>query len=229
MAWTCTGCWCRDAHPLLSSRRRVRVLRVIARLVGGPAYHVSLLSGGLDPERYETLLVAGRPGPGEESHEDVAARHGARVLTVPSLGPEVGPVRDVRALGALMRIARRFRPDIVHTHTAKAGAPGRRAALPALRPRPIVVHTFHGHVLTGYFGPVVSTTYRGIEIGLAHSTDRLVAVSAPTADELAALGVAPRGEIDVIHVGLELDGFLSVHREDGEAFRQELGASSEDV
>src|SRR5215210_4345410 len=124
--------------------RRVRVLRVIARLnVGGPAYHVSLLSGRLDPDRYETLLVAGAVGPGEQSFEHLAARYGARLVRLPALGPEIDALRDARALGALVRMLRRHRPDIVHTHTAKAGALGRTAALLAGRPRPVLVHTYH--------------------------------------------------------------------------------------
>jgi glycosyltransferase involved in cell wall biosynthesis len=214
----------------VSERPRVRVLRVIARMnVGGPALHVSLLSGLLDPDRYETLLVTGRVGPGEDPLEDLAERYGARVVRVPVLGPELAPLRDLRALGALVRIMRRFEPDVVHTHTAKAGTLGRLAALLSTRPRPIVVHTFHGHVLTGYFGPLVSGAYRAIEALLARVTDRLVAVSQATAGELAALGVAPRGRFEVIHVGLELEPFLAGDPQGGAAFRSEMGAGDDDV
>src|SRR3954466_13923194 len=85
--------------------RRVRILRVIARMnVGGPAHHVSLLSGGLDRDRFETLLVCGRGGPGEASDEERAERHGARLHRLDSLGPEIEPGRDARALRELGRI-----------------------------------------------------------------------------------------------------------------------------
>src|SRR5256885_323108 len=138
-------------------RERIRILRVIARLnIGGPAYHVSLLSGRLDPERYETLLVAGRPGPGEGSFESLARHYGARLELLPSLSPAIDPRADLRSLRALRSIARGFRPHIVHTHTAKAGALGRAAALTGGRPRPLIVHTYHGHVLEGDFGPAVA-------------------------------------------------------------------------
>ena len=105
---------------------KIRVLRVIARMnVGGPAYHVSLLSGRLDPSHYEVLLLAGTVGPGEASSEELAQRYGARLKQVSALGPELQPLRDARALLALIREVRRFRPHIVHTHTAKAGLLGR--------------------------------------------------------------------------------------------------------
>src|SRR3712207_1530510 len=89
----------------------VRVLRLIARMnVGGPAHHVALLSGRLPADRYETLLVAGATGPGEASAEDLADHHGARLLRAEHLGPELHPVRDLRALGTLVRLIRRVRP-----------------------------------------------------------------------------------------------------------------------
>ena len=191
---------------------RIRILRVIARLnIGGPAYHVSLLSGRLDPERYETLLVAGRPGPGEGSFEDLARHYGAHLRLLPSLSPEIDPREDLHSLRALGAIVRGFRPHIVHTHTAKAGALGRSAALlAAVRPRPLIVHTYHGHVLEGYFGRAVTTGYRAVERGLARFSDRLVGVSQATVDDLVRLGVAPRERFSVVPLGLDLDRFLGL-------------------
>src|SRR4051812_4310910 len=118
--------------------------------VGGPAHHVAILSGRLDPARYETLLVAGQVGPGEATANHLAAEHEARLVTIPHRAPPIRPLDDLRAFGALVRLIRRFRPDLVHTHTAKAGLLGRLAAIVAGRPRPLLVHTFHGHVLHGY-------------------------------------------------------------------------------
>jgi glycosyltransferase involved in cell wall biosynthesis len=191
---------------------RIRVLRVIARMnIGGPAYHVALLSGRLDPDRYETLLVAGRPGRGEGSFEELARRYGADLRPLPSLSPEIDPRADARALRALRAIVRNFRPDIVHTHTAKAGALGRTAALIARAdPRPLIVHTYHGHVLEGYFGSAVTATYRAVERGLGRFSDRLVGVSDATVEDLVRLRVAPPEKFEVIHLGLELDRFLAL-------------------
>ncbi len=208
---------------------KIRVLRVIARMnIGGPAYHVSVLSGLLDRESYETLLVAGKIGSGEASFEDLADRYGARLEVVDTLGPELRPVRDVRAFFALRRAVRRFRPHIVHTHTAKAGFLGRTAAL-TIAPRPITVHTFHGHVLEGYFGRLASAVYRLLERWLARITDGLVAVSEATAADLVRLGVAPRDKFDVIPVGLDLRRFLELRAERGAEFRREVGATQADV
>jgi glycosyltransferase involved in cell wall biosynthesis len=185
---------------------------VIARMnIGGPAYHVSLLSGRLDPERYETLLVAGRPGPGEGSFEDLARRYGARLTLLPSLTPEIDPRADLRALRELRKIVRSFRPHVVHTHTAKAGALGRAATLvAATRPRPLIMHTYHGHVLEGYFGPAVTAAYRAVEHGLARFSDCLIGVSQGTVDDLVRLRVAPPERFAVVPIGLELDHFLSL-------------------
>jgi glycosyltransferase involved in cell wall biosynthesis len=208
---------------------RVRVLRVIARMnMGGPAYHVSLLSGKLDPERYETLLVAGNVGPGEASLQDLAERYGAHLRIVDALGPELRPGSDVHALGEIARIVRDFRPHIVHTHTAKAGFVGRFAAL-AVRPRPIVIHTYHGHVLEGYFGPVKNAVFRNLERAAGHVSDRLIGVSTATVDDLVRLRVAPREKFEAIPIGLELDAFTQLAPEQGERFRAEIGASREEV
>lgn len=190
----------------MGAARPIRVLRVIARLnVGGPALHVTYLSEGLGGRGYETTLVAGDVARGEESMERVAAAAGVEVVRLPGLSRELSPVRDLVAAWRLARIIRRVKPDVVHTHTAKAGAVGRIAALAAGRPRPVVVHTFHGHVLRGYFGSAGSLVFRAIETALARVTDRLVAVSPEVRDELVRLGVAPASKFSVIRLGIELE------------------------
>ena len=216
--------------PLEEAPGRVRVLRVIARLnMGGPAHHVSLLSGMLDPERYETLLLHGEVGPGEASLAEVARRCGAKTETVPGLGPELRPLEDLRAFRALVREMRAFRPDIVHTHTAKAGMLGRLAAVVALRPRPVIIHTYHGHVLEGYFGRAKTTFYRGVETALGRFSDRLIGVSSATVDDLVRLKVAPRSKFSVVPLGLDLDPFLQLDEKAGNSFRAEVGAAPGEV
>ena len=108
----------------------IRVLRVIARLnMGGPALHVAYLSAGLAARGYETTLVAGSLAFGEESMAFVAEELGVRVETLEELHREISPIRDVVAAFRLARLIREQRPQILHTHTAKAGAVGRVAAL----------------------------------------------------------------------------------------------------
>jgi glycosyltransferase involved in cell wall biosynthesis len=209
---------------------RIRVLRVIARMnIGGPAYHVSVLSGRLDHERYESLLLTGVLGSGEGSFEELAQRYGATRRVVPGLRPELDPVSDLRALVSLVRTIRRFRPDIVHTHTAKAGALGRLAAIITPGVRPVIVHTYHGHVLRGYFGPALNTVYRNIERLLAMKSDCLIGVSRATVDELVELRVAPAHKFRTIPIGLDLDRLLAVDRSEGVSFRAEVGAGTDDV
>ncbi|HZO62012.1 MAG TPA: glycosyltransferase family 4 protein [Gaiellaceae bacterium] len=185
----------------------IRVLRAIARLnMGGPALHVSYLADGLRGRGYETILVAGSVSQGEQSMAYVAEELGVPVVTIPHLHREISPVRDLLATVRLARIMRAERPAILHTHTAKAGAVGRVAALLAGRSRPpIIVHTFHGHVLRGYFGRFWTGVFRLLERLLARITDALVAVSPEVRDELVAFGVAPASKFRVIRLGIELD------------------------
>ena len=178
--------------------------------MGGPALHVSYLSAGLRERGYETILVAGSVGQGEQSMAYVADGLGVPVVTIPHLHREISPVRDLLATIRLARIIRAERPAILHTHTAKAGAVGRVAALLAGRRRPpIIVHTFHGHVLRGYFGRFWTGVFRLLERLLARITDVLVAVSPEVRDELVAFGIAPATKFRVIRLGIELDERLS--------------------
>src|SRR6476659_3385996 len=175
--------------------RPVRVLRVIARLnVGGPALHVTYLARGLAESGYETTLVAGDVARGEASMSFVAEQAGVEIVTLPGLSRELSPVRDALAAFRLARLIRKLRPDVVHTHTAKAGAVGRTAALLAWPPRPVVVHTFHGHVLRGYFGTGGTLVFRATETLLPLASDRLLAVR-----------VATRERFSVVRLGIELE------------------------
>jgi glycosyltransferase involved in cell wall biosynthesis len=183
-----------------------RVLRVIARLnKGGPALHVAYLSAGLEEHGYDTTLVAGSLARGEGSMAYIAEQQGVDVVQLPDLHREISPLHDLRAAHRLAGLIKQVRPHILHTHTAKAGAVGRTAALLAGAARPpIVVHTFHGHVLRGYFGPASSAFFRMLERSLASTTTSLVAVSPEVRDDLVALGVAPAEKFTVIRLGVEL-------------------------
>lgn len=205
-------------------------MRVIARLnMGGPAHHVGFLSGLLDPERYETLLLHGEVGTGEASLSATADRFDVRRVTVPGLRPELRPRDDLRALRSLVRHVRAYRPDIVHTHTAKAGMLGRLAAVLGGRPRPIIVHTYHGHVLEGYFGPLQNAFYRTLERLLGLVSDVLIGVSTATVDDLVRLHIARRSKFRVIPIGLDLDPFIAATRDEGASFRAEAGVADGDV
>lgn len=203
-------------------------MRVIARLnMGGPALHVSYLTEGLDPYGYETMLVVGSIGREEGSMEHLLAGKRIEPVVVGSLQREIQPIADILAVVRLRRLIRQFRPDILHTHTAKAGALARVAALLAGKARPpIVVHTFHGHVLTGYFASGRTALFRSLERALARVSDVLIAVSPQVRDDLVALGVAPREKFAVIRLGIDLSDRLEAAEDAGE-YRRRLGVRPE--
>ena len=197
--------------------------------IGGPAHHVSMLSGRLDPARFQTLLAYGSLGPGEASFESLARKEGCVVTAVPGLSPRMRPHADIRALIAVIRLIRAYRPEIVHTHTAKAGFVGRFAAALGPKPRPLIVHTYHGHVLEGYFGPVRSVVYRLLERRLARISACLIGVSQATVDDLVRLRVAPPERFRVVPIGLDLHRFLRPSAKAATALRDQCGAGADDV
>jgi glycosyltransferase involved in cell wall biosynthesis len=210
---------------LPGSEDRIKILRVIARLnMGGPALHVAYLTEGLRKRGYDTTLVAGSLARGEDSMAFVADAHGVEVVRIDELGREISPLRDLMATIRLAKLIRKERPQILHTHTAKAGTVGRVAArLAGSRKPPIVVHTFHGHVLRGYFGPVRSLLFRLLERWLAGGTTALIAVSPQVRDDLVALGVAPRERFVVIRLGIELDERVAPEQNGRAESRRYLG------
>ena len=202
----------------------IRVLRVIARLnVGGPSLHVSYLSEGLAERGYRTTLAAGTISKGEGSMAFIAEERGIEIESIRGLQRDVAPLKDIAAVKCLRDIIRRDRPHILHTHTAKAGTVGRTAARLSGDARPpVVVHTFHGHMLKGEFDPVRTRAFRAIERNLARSTDALVAVSPEVRDELVEVGVAPASKFAVVRLGIELSERMA-GASDGASIRASLG------
>lgn len=199
---------------------RIRVVRIIARLnIGGPAIHATLLHERLNRQRFQSTLVTGTEEAGEGNYLELHGRT-ADVEVIPGLGREIRPLRDLQTLWRLVSLMRRLKPHVVHTHTAKAGAVGRAAAI--LAGVPVVVHTYHGHVLRGYFSPAKTAVYRAIERGLARRTDRLLAVTARVRDELIALGVGEAAQYRTVPLGFDLAPLLVAERRRGE-LRAELG------
>jgi glycosyltransferase involved in cell wall biosynthesis len=217
----------REAGGVVARERveRIRVLRVIARLnVGGPALHTTLLTERLDPRRYDARLVTGTEEPGEGNYLALHGKAPERVIVLPTLGREVRGVADGVTLAALVRLMRRVRPHVVHTHTAKAGTLGRLAA--RLARVPVVVHTYHGHVFHGYFSPARARIFLGVERTLARWTDCLLAVSETVRRELLALGVGSPARFRVVPLGLDLDRYRGTDAARG-SLRGELGLPPE--
>lgn len=208
--------------PRAGAPAPVRVMRIIARLnVGGPAIHTVLLTEGLEDAAFHSLLVIGRHGEHEGDMSYVARERGVTPTVIPELGRELSWRDDLVAFGKLVRLMRSFRPRIVHTHTAKAGAVGRFAAIVA--GVPLRVHTFHGHVFHGYFGRTKTRVFLWIERALGRFTQRVIAISERQRDELCdTYRVIPRRRCEVIPLGFDLRPFAAVERRRGE-LRRELG------
>ena len=202
-------------------REKIRVLRLIARLnIGGPAIHATLLTERLAPERYDSMLVSGVESSDEGSYLALHQRSAEQLTVIPELGREIRPLRDVVTFFRLYQLIRRVKPHIVHTHTAKAGSLGRLAA--RLAGVPVIVHTYHGHVLSGYFSPWKSTLFTWIERGLARVSDRLIAVSEAVRQDLLALKIGRPETVTVVPLGLDLSPFLRSEALRGR-LRRELG------
>jgi len=210
----------------MNPKSSVKVLRIIARLnIGGPAVHVVNLNAGLDPTRFESVLVSGIEKPGEGSMLDYALSQGVQPIVIPEIiGEATFKPRDLKALVKVYHLIRQLQPHIVHTHTAKAGFIGRLAA--RLAGVPIVVHTYHGHVLYGYYSAFKTWLLRHMEHALARLTDCIVAVSEHVKRDLVTYGVAAPEKIIIIPLGFELKPFLSCEIHRGE-FRRELGLSND--
>ena len=202
-----------ESHP-------VRILRVIARMnVGGPAWQVSVLTRGLDASRFETRLIVGDVGEGEADFVDLRDPD-LPLMRIPTLGRSVRFSDDLRAFIAIRRAIRDFQPDIVHTHTAKAGLLGRLAA--ATSRVPVRVHTYHGHLLHGYFSRFVSRTLVVVERLLARGTTALVAVGERVRDDLVAAGIGNYDQYTVIPPGV-----ARATTSDRESARARLGLPSD--
>jgi glycosyltransferase involved in cell wall biosynthesis len=201
--------------------------------VGGPAKHVVWLTSGLEAAGYRSLLVTGRVPPGEEDMSYFADDAGVTPVYIPEMSREIS-LKDAVTTWKLFRLLLRERPDIVHTHTAKAGTVGRVAGLfyrwltPGVligRPRPCkFVHTYHGHVFHSYYGRFTTGVFLRIERLLAKVvTDRLVVVSEQQREEInKTFRVGRTEQIRVIRLGLDLNVFSNYANRRG-PFREELG------
>jgi glycosyltransferase involved in cell wall biosynthesis len=201
------------------------IVHVIARLnVGGAALHVLQLAREQAQRGHDVLVVAGSLAAGEESMEYVADALGVHLLKLPVLQRELSLQADLAAIQALRDLLRRRAPDVLHTHTAKAGATGRLAALTAGSARPrAVVHTYHGHVLSGYFSRRWEHVFRLIERLLSHAAGALIAVSEEVRDDLVRFKVAPADRFVVVAYGFDPPPWGEADEQARRRLRSELG------
>lgn len=186
-----------------TNKERIRVMRIIARMnVGGPAVQVSGLMRGFDSTRFDQRLVTGYCAADESDYLETVATD-IIATRISGLGRSISPRADLMAFVQVVREIRSFRPDIVHTHTAKAGVIGRIASLVSGH-RSIRVHTYHGHLLHGYFGRYKTFLVITIEKFLAYFTTKLLAVGRKVMEDLLAVGIGRREKFAVMPPGLHL-------------------------
>jgi glycosyltransferase involved in cell wall biosynthesis len=196
-----------------------RVLRIINRFnLGGITYNVSYLSKYL-PETYETLLIGGPEEPGEQSSLFIPQSLGLQPQVIEEMRRSVNPLSDYFAYKKIKKIIKEFKPDIVHTHASKAGAIGRLAALSA--GVPVIVHTFHGHVFSGYFGNFKTSVFKTIERFLAKKSTAIVTISALQKKEICEQHkICAGSKAVVIPLGFDLVRFTEQQDQKRNAFRK---------
>ena len=205
-----------------------RVLRIINRFnLGGPTHNAAYLTRYL-PGDFETLLVGGGQEASEEGSHHILDSLGVQATILPEMQREVAPWRDRGAYRRIKRLIRDFKPDIVHTHAAKAGAVGRMAA--SELGVKAIVHTFHGHVFHSYFGTVRTAMYKNIERFLARRSSRIIAISEKQKHELVGEHrITTEDKVSVIPLGFDLSRFQQDQATKRALFRKVYGVADDEI
>jgi glycosyltransferase involved in cell wall biosynthesis len=207
--------------------RCVRIASVITRMnVGGVAAHVVLASKYLEPLGFKTMLITGTLAPGERCADELIAELDESPVLIEELSRDPSITNDVVTLFRLIRLFKEYRPEIVHTHTSKAGALGRLAAW--ITGVPVRVHTYHGLVFSEHFSPLQSRFYAWIERQLARLSTRVIAISPKQKFDLGQkFRILAAERIECIPLGIDLDPFLNL-TSNSQVLRRELRLSDGD-
>tara|TARA_B110000027_G_scaffold100111_1_gene105870 strand:- start:213 stop:1382 length:1170 start_codon:yes stop_codon:yes gene_type:complete len=183
-----------------------KILRIINRFnLGGPTYNAAYLTKYLEKD-YETILIGGQHEESEKSSLHILDDLGLKPIIIPEMQRSLNPYKDQIALRKIIKIIKEFKPDIVHTHAAKAGALGRRAAYKMGVKQ--IYHTFHGHVFHSYFGNLKTKVFKEIEKNLAKKSTKIIAISEIQKKELSEIHrICPAEKIEVIPLGFDLTRF----------------------
>ena len=190
----------------MTEKRKIKVLRIINRFnIGGPTYNATFLTRFMSDD-FETLLVGGLPEKDEADSLHILEEYGVEAIYLPEMKRKPSFFSDRRALKKIKKIIQEYQPDIVHTHAAKAGALGRKAAFDCKVP--VVVHTFHGHVFHSYFGRVKTSIYKFIERRLASKSTGIITISETQKKEIVEdHGISNLNKTTVIQLGFDLSKF----------------------
>ncbi len=210
----------------------MKIFRLIARLnVGGPARHVVWLTKFLQNEEFQSVLATGTVPEGEEDMSYFAVQNGVNPLFIPEMSRELSP-KDIISLWKVFKQIRLAKPDVIHTHTAKAGTIGRIAGLlyRLTFNRVKIVHTFHGHVFHSYYGKRKTQVFLLIEKVLARfATDKIIVISKQQFQEIhEQFGVGKREQFEIIPLGIDLSAFENATEKEN-ILRAEIGAKSDEI
>lgn len=205
-----------------------KVLRIINRLnLGGPTYNAAYLTKFMEPE-YETLLVSGMKDESEESSEYIVKDLDLYPVYMPEMYRELNPFKDYKSYFRLRKLIEEYKPDIVHTHAAKAGAVGRLAAIHS--GVKVIVHTFHGHVFHSYFNPAKTRMFLEIERYLAKRTTAIVTLSDLQKSELVDdFKIGPANKFHIVPLGFDLRRFEENKEEKRKRFRTQYNLADDEV
>nr|MBC8484951.1 glycosyltransferase [Bacteroidota bacterium] len=194
--------------------KKKRILRIITRLcVAGAPIHTILLNAKLDSQKYESYLLSGRIEPYESDMSYLADKYGIKPIYLNSMSRELSLLKDVRALIDIIKIINKVKPDIVHTHTAKAGMLGRIAA--KLMGVKIIIHTFHGNVFKGYFSKPKTAFFIFLEKNLAKISSKIVAISNQQKQELLDLKITNENKIHIVPLGFDFENVIPSESDKG--------------
>jgi glycosyltransferase involved in cell wall biosynthesis len=199
--------------------------------IGGPAIQAINLSRDLNAEGFETCLIHGRLGPGEGDMTRLLPLDGTKALYLDTLVRPISPIRDLRALWSIYQALLQWKPQVIHTHMAKAGTLGRLAGVAynwtsRRSQRAKIVHTYHGHVFEGYFDELSTRVFLMVERWLARRTDTLIGISSQVMKDLVTTyRIGNPRTARLIPLGFDLERLLAVTAFDLEEARSRLGIS----
>ena len=197
-----------SSDSLTNGTRKIKILRIITRMnIGGPAVQIIGLMNNIDKERFDQRLVIGECLSNEL---DILYQgdFGFMPISIKHLGRKISPLSDLKALILIILEIRRFKPDVIHTHTTKAGVLGRVASILSFH-KSKRVHTYHGHLLFGYFKGLKLNLLIALEKTLAIFTHRLVTVGIKVKNDLLKARIGNEKIYSVVNPGLELSNLPS--------------------
>lgn len=212
----------------MSNKKKIKILRIINRFnIGGPTYNATFLTRFISDD-YETLLVGGLPEENESDSLHILEEYGVKATLIEEMKRTPNFFNDRKAYQKIKQIIREYQPDIVHTHAAKAGALGRRAAK-SMRV-PVIVHTYHGHVFHSYFGKLKTALYKFIERRLAKISTGIIAISEIQKEELTQQHtICQASKVKVIQLGFDLNRFYESLEHKRTETRQQFGLSEDEI